>query len=39
LEATVTREQSDLFEFVERDREISAIRKRLARLESEEGGT
>jgi predicted nuclease with TOPRIM domain len=31
----VTREWSDLFETAERDREIAAIRERLARLESE----
>jgi hypothetical protein len=29
------RDRSDLFEPVERDREIGAVRKRLARLESE----
>ena len=31
----MTRERPDLFEIVKRDREIAAIRERLARLESE----
>jgi hypothetical protein len=35
LDATVTREWSDLFETAERDREITAIGERLARRESE----
>lgn len=34
----MTREFPDLFEIVGRDREIAAIRERLARLESEKAG-